>query len=175
MNPDLIRIWILFIYFWSKIVIYWPVCSSYRRSLRSSKENIQHVKKWHLHILFFLLLLVICALLDPDTDPGNPMESGPTTLELLYIFCIQARNISAQFEERHEAKTVGEMKLFVERLPQMQVSCRIVNFLCSFLSSMLAKDFTFTRLCMCSKWMNEWMNERTFYLIFYTGSHRVCT
>jgi len=41
--------------------------------------------------------------------------------EFDFLNCFQARNISAQFEERHEAKTVGEMKLFVERLPQMQV------------------------------------------------------
>ena len=33
----------------------------------------------------------------------------------------KARNISAQFEERHEAKTVREMKEFVEKLPSMQV------------------------------------------------------
>lgn len=33
----------------------------------------------------------------------------------------KARNISAQFQERHEAKTVREMKEFVEKLPLMQV------------------------------------------------------
>ena len=33
----------------------------------------------------------------------------------------KARNISAQFEERHEAKTVREIKQFVDRLPHMQV------------------------------------------------------
>jgi hypothetical protein len=75
----------------------------------------------------------------------NPIESGSTTLEFLYIFYIQARNISAQFEERHEAKTVGEMKLFVERLPQMQVSYSIINFLCSFLSFRLAHRLSIYR------------------------------
>jgi hypothetical protein len=33
----------------------------------------------------------------------------------------KARSISAQFQERHEAKTVREMKEFVEKLPSMQV------------------------------------------------------
>jgi hypothetical protein len=87
-------------------------------------------------ILFFLCLWVIFALLDPD--PGIPLNPDPQHWNSYIFFCLQARNISAQFEERHEAKTVGEMKLFVERLPQMQVSYRIVNFLCSFLS--LAKE-----------------------------------
>jgi hypothetical protein len=72
-------------------------------------------------------------------------------------FCIQARNISAQFEERHEAKTVGEMKLFVERLPQMQVSYRIVNFLCSFLRCRLTKDFTFTYRVLYMLSANRWL------------------
>jgi len=34
----------------------------------------------------------------------------------------KARNISAQFEERHEAKTVREIKQFVDRLPHMQAA-----------------------------------------------------
>ena len=34
----------------------------------------------------------------------------------------KARSISAQFQERHEAKTVREMKEFVEKLPSMQVT-----------------------------------------------------
>ncbi|CAL4184387.1 unnamed protein product, partial [Meganyctiphanes norvegica] len=33
-----------------------------------------------------------------------------------------AKSVAAQFEERHKAKTVGEMKQFVQRLPQMQVA-----------------------------------------------------
>jgi hypothetical protein len=100
----------------------------------------------------FLCLWVIFALLDSDTDPGTPMNPDPQHWNSFIFLCIQARNISAQFEERHEAKTVGEMKLFVERLPQMQVSCRIVNFLCSFVSSRLAKDFTCTRLYCKQYW-----------------------
>jgi hypothetical protein len=91
-------------------------------------------------ILFFLCLRVIFALLDPDTDPGTPLNPDLQNWNSYILFYIQARNISAQFEERHEAKTVGEMKLFVERLPQMQVSYRIVNLLCSFLSCRLAQD-----------------------------------
>jgi hypothetical protein len=72
-------------------------------------------------ILFFLSLWAIFALLDPDSDPGTPLNPDPQLWNSYIFFYIQARNISAQFEERHEAKTVGEMKLFVERLPQMQV------------------------------------------------------
>jgi len=34
----------------------------------------------------------------------------------------KARSISAQFQERHEAKTVREMKEFVEKLPSMQAA-----------------------------------------------------
>jgi hypothetical protein len=75
-----------------------------------------------------------------DTDPGIPLNPDLQHWNSYIFFYIQARNISAQFEERHEAKTVGEMKLFVERLPQMQVSYWIVNFLCCFLSSRLARD-----------------------------------
>ena len=33
----------------------------------------------------------------------------------------KAKSVSAQFEERHGAKTVKDFKLFVDRLPQMQV------------------------------------------------------
>jgi vacuolar protein sorting-associated protein 33A len=33
----------------------------------------------------------------------------------------KAKAVSAQFEERHGAKTVKDFKLFVDRLPQMQV------------------------------------------------------
>ena len=38
----------------------------------------------------------------------------------------RAKLISAQFEERHGAKTVGELKQFVAKLPQMQVT-RTIN------------------------------------------------
>jgi len=34
----------------------------------------------------------------------------------------KAKTITAQFEERHEAKTVGEMKQFVAKLPHLQVA-----------------------------------------------------
>jgi hypothetical protein len=57
-------------------------------------------------------------------------------------FVLQARNISAQFEERHEAKTVGEMKLFVGRLPQMQVKSESKKQI--FLYSLL---FYFSNIC----------------------------
>lgn len=34
----------------------------------------------------------------------------------------KAKAISAQYEERHEAKTVSELKQFVAKLPQMQAT-----------------------------------------------------
>ncbi|XP_076028832.1 vacuolar protein sorting-associated protein 33A-like [Oratosquilla oratoria] len=34
----------------------------------------------------------------------------------------QAKLVAAQYEERHKAKTVGEMKQFVQKLPQMQTA-----------------------------------------------------
>lgn len=34
----------------------------------------------------------------------------------------KAKVISAQYEERHEAKTVSELKQFVAKLPQMQAT-----------------------------------------------------
>jgi hypothetical protein len=56
-------------FFGSKTTIYLSLClhkgfPSYRRSLRPSKENIQHFKTWN--FLIFLLLRVIFALLDSD-------------------------------------------------------------------------------------------------------------
>ncbi len=48
---------------------------SYKRSLQLSKENIQHFKTWNF-LIFFLLLWVIFALLDPDSEYG----SGSTDL-----------------------------------------------------------------------------------------------
>ena len=33
----------------------------------------------------------------------------------------RARTVAAQMEERHEAKTVRELKNFVDRMPQFQV------------------------------------------------------
>ncbi len=50
---------------------------SYRRSLQLSKENIQHFKNMKF-FNFFLLLWVIFALLDPDSESGStdPIESG---------------------------------------------------------------------------------------------------
>jgi hypothetical protein len=69
--------WIIF--FISKIAIYLSLglqkgCPSYRRSLQSSKENIQHFKTLNFLTLFYLLGH-FCppesgfALLDPDPDP----------------------------------------------------------------------------------------------------------
>ncbi len=46
---------------------------SYRRSLKPSKENIQHIQKWNL--LTFLFLWVIFALLDKDPDPDCESRS----------------------------------------------------------------------------------------------------
>jgi hypothetical protein len=33
----------------------------------------------------------------------------------------KAKSMSAQFEERHDLKTVGELKSYVEKMPQMKV------------------------------------------------------
>ncbi len=49
---------------------------SYRRSLQLSKEVIQHFKTWTFTI-FFLLLWVIFALLDPDPDPLTQLNLDP--------------------------------------------------------------------------------------------------
>jgi hypothetical protein len=73
-----------FFFFWSKTAIYLSlglhkVCPSYRRSLQLSKEAIQHFKTWAF-TKNVLLLLVIFALLDPDSESGSgstdPIESG---------------------------------------------------------------------------------------------------
>ncbi len=74
----------IFNFFKSKIAIYLSlglhkVCPSYRRSLQLSKEAIQHFKTWTF-TNFCLLLWVIFALLDPDSESGSgstdPIESG---------------------------------------------------------------------------------------------------
>ncbi len=50
---------------------------SYKRSIQLSKENIQHLKTTNFFI-FFLLLWIIYALLDPD--PDSEYGSGYTDL-----------------------------------------------------------------------------------------------
>jgi hypothetical protein len=59
------------------------LCPRYRKSLQSSKENIQHFKKINL-LTFFYVFWVIFALLDPDHESGygsrDPIESGSKTL-----------------------------------------------------------------------------------------------
>jgi hypothetical protein len=45
-----------------------------RRSLRTSKENIQHHK--HRNSLLFSISVVVYALLDPDPDPATQSGSG---------------------------------------------------------------------------------------------------
>jgi hypothetical protein len=62
-----LEIWFLF--FWSKLAIYLSLGLhkgrlSYRRSLQSSKENIQHFKRWK--FCPFSIFLGHFALLDPD-------------------------------------------------------------------------------------------------------------
>jgi hypothetical protein len=42
---------------------------------------------------FFYVCGSFFALLDPDTDPGTPIELGSTTLEFLYIFLTFRRGI----------------------------------------------------------------------------------
>ena len=46
----------------------------------------------------------------------------------------KAKAISAQYEERHEAKTVSELKQFVAKLPQMQATKQslALRMLCLF-------------------------------------------
>ena len=54
----------------------------------------------------------------------------------------KAKAVSAQFEERHGAKTVRDFKLFVDRLPQMQVrslSLSLSFFLSFYLVPILRK------------------------------------
>ncbi len=64
---------------WPKIAIY--VCPS----LQSSKENIQHVRKWRLFYFFY-----VCGHFCPPPGSGygsrDSIESESTTLEFLYIF-----------------------------------------------------------------------------------------
>jgi hypothetical protein len=60
-------------FFGWKIAIYLSLglqkgCTSYRRSLYPSKENIQHFKTY---------LWVIFALLDPDPDPATQINAYP--------------------------------------------------------------------------------------------------
>jgi hypothetical protein len=48
---------------------------SYRRSLQSLKENIEHFKTLNI-LTFFLFVWVIFALLNPDLDPNYEPGSG---------------------------------------------------------------------------------------------------
>ncbi len=54
------------------------LCPRYSRSLKPSKENIQHFKIWNL--LIFLCLRVIFALLDPGYGFRDPIESGSRSI-----------------------------------------------------------------------------------------------
>ena len=49
-----------------------------------------------------------------DLRDKNFNAVGPTLAK-------KAKSISAQFDERHGAKTVRDLKLFVDKMPQMQV------------------------------------------------------
>ncbi len=72
-----------FRFFLSKIAIYLSLDHhkgrlTYRRSLQSSKENIEHLKKWYF-LNFLLFLWVIFALPDPDpltSGSGSETHSG---------------------------------------------------------------------------------------------------
>ncbi len=81
----------------SKIAIYLSLglhrgCTSYKRSLQPSKENIQHFKTWNLY--FFLNLWVIFALLDPPTQiNADPCRSGSTTLVLWWTKITSIKNL----------------------------------------------------------------------------------
>jgi hypothetical protein len=71
---------------------------SYNRSLQLSKENIQNFKTWHLN--FFLLLWVILALPDPESEYGSgstdPIESGsnsdPDPQPCIFWTCLRIGN-----------------------------------------------------------------------------------
>jgi len=56
----------------------------------------------------------------------------------------RAKAISAQYEERHEAKTVTELKQFVAKLPQMQATKQSLALRKTF--------FTFCRMVKKSKY-----------------------
>lgn len=57
-----------------------------------------------------------------DLRDKNFNAVGPTLSK-------KAKAISAQFEERHGARTVRDLKLFVDKMPQMQV-IYLYQFLC---------------------------------------------
>ncbi len=70
---------LLYIFFGLKIASYLSLNlhkgrTSYRRRLQTSKENIQHFKRWNL-LTFFLW--VIFALLDPEPDPATQIYAYP--------------------------------------------------------------------------------------------------
>ena len=52
-----------------------------------------------------------------DLRDKNFNAVGPTLSK-------KAKAVSAQFEERHGAKTVRDFKMFVDKLPQMQVTIK---------------------------------------------------
>jgi hypothetical protein len=60
---------------------------SYRRSLKTSRENLQHFKPLNF-FTFFPFLWVLFALLDPATQTtADPCVSGSETLISGYNFC----------------------------------------------------------------------------------------
>jgi hypothetical protein len=66
--------------FWIKTSIYLSLGllkrrPSYRRSLQSSKENIQLSK--HEISLFFYIFVGNFALMDPDSDPATQINADP--------------------------------------------------------------------------------------------------
>ena len=54
----------------------------------------------------------------------------------------KAKVISAQYEERHEAKTVSELKQFVAKLPQMQATKQSLALRKCFKSNTIAFHLT---------------------------------
>jgi hypothetical protein len=66
----------------------------------------------------------------------------------------KAKAISAQYEERHEAKTVSELKQFVAKLPQMQAT---------------KQSLALRMLCLCvvvDSWFLFWYNFFTCIQLF---------
>ena len=55
-----------------------------------------------------------------DLRDKNFNAVGPTLSK-------KAKEISAQFDERLGAKTVRDLKLFVDKMPQMQVRCNLMR------------------------------------------------
>jgi hypothetical protein len=96
-NTDLIK----------KIAIATYLCPGYRRSLPTTKENIQQFKKRNL-LTFFLWLWVIFTLLDqdpdPDTDPGTKLNPDPQHWRSMFYLAASTWCCCCWWKERYLAE-----------------------------------------------------------------------